>query len=244
MGSAAKAVGGAVGSAAGGVVGGIAGKYVGGKIAGSGEGPGGILAPINVKQSRKDITEDIRRGEEELGVHFKEGSLGRLDAGRSADVSSIVESRRAGLQGLSAEENQALRERASQSIDRGSQTALRQLRGSQGISGVRGGTAGAQQATVLAAGQQAKGRAERDLLIQNVEAKRQALGDFEATVTGAEATEQERSLFNIGQKGKEQFGRLSSGLGFAQLGVQERAAARGVSVAQSNVAAAGKGGKI
>ena len=198
---------------------------------------------VNADVGRAAIEADIKAGEEGLGANFKEGALGRLDTERSADVKDIIERRRAGLEGISAEENQALRERGSQAIDRGSQTALRQLRGRQASSGVRGATAGAQQASVLQAGQAAKANVERDLLIKNIDAKRQGLSDFEGSVLGAEERGQGKTLFNLEQKQRETFGRLSSGLGMAQLGVQERGSQRGVGIAQANAAAAGKGGK-
>lgn len=197
-----------------------------------------------LQESRTDIQKDIERGEAQLGKEFEEGALGRLDVARSADLASIIEQRREGAKGLSSEEAQALRERGTQEIDRGTQTALRQLRGRQGISGVRGAAGVAQEVNVLGAGQQAKAQSERELLIKNIEAKRQGLGEFEESLTGAESSEEARRLFNLEQQQKEKFGRLSSGLGFAQLGVQERASIRGVAAAQSNVQSAAGGGKL
>lgn len=192
-----------------------------------------------IDPTTQKILTDVEAGKESvLGQEFAPGSLERLDTARSQDVSDIIAKRRAGLEGLSAEENQALRERGSQGITRGTQTALRQLRGRQAASGVRGGTATAQQAAILSAGQQAKAGVERDLFLQNINQKRQALGDFEKSVAGAEQSEEARRLFNIEQQQREKFGRVSAGLGIAQLGVAERAGIQAAQAARS----AGRGG--
>ena len=187
---------------------------------------------------------DIAKGQETLGKEFSEGSLGRIDAGRSQNIQDIIASKKARLSGFTAEENQALREKGVSSINKSTQTALRNLRGFQGATGVRGGTAGSQQLNILKSGIQSKANVERDLFLQNIEEKRRNLQDFEASVTGAEATEQERNLFNIDQANKEKFGRLSAGLGYAQLGVTERASERGVAIAQQNLKAESSGGKL
>ena len=187
---------------------------------------------------------DIVKGQETIGKEFAEGKLGRLDAGRSTEMTDIIAKKKAGLGGITAEENQALRDRGVQGIQRGTQTALRQLRGFQGASGVRGGGAVTQQAGILKSGIQSQANVERDLLLKNIDAKRTALSDYEASVTGAEATEQERSLFNINQVNRETFGRLSSGLGYAQLGVADRASERGVAIAQQNLSSESGGGKV
>lgn len=203
---------------------------------------GGTLTGSSA-QAKTDIISDIKIGEGLLGKDFKEGNLDRLSTAPSADMADIIARRKAGLEGLSAEENQALRERGSQEIDRGSQTALRQLRGLQGASGVRGASAVAGQANILQAGQSAKAGVERDLLIQNVNQKREALSGLEQTVQGAEADQLGREQFNIGQREKEIAGRQAAGLGFAALGATERGSQRGVSVALANAKAAGSGGK-
>lgn len=209
--------------------------------AGGGQGAGGVTR-VSQSFASENLAKDIAKGQEVLGKDFQEGSLGRIDANRSADMNQVVEARKAGLGGLSAEENQALRERASQGIDRGTQTAVRNLRGIQAASGVRGASAASQVGRQLSAGQSAKAAAERDLLIANVDRKQQAVGALEQSVTGAEATEQDRSIFNLKQQQAEKFARQSAGLGFAQLGVTERTGAQAANVAAAS-AAQGSGGK-
>lgn len=186
---------------------------------------------------------DIATGQELFGGDFAAGKLGRLEAGPSADVQDIIARRKAGLEGLSAEENQAIRERGSQSIDRSTQASLRQLRGVQGATGQRGGSAVANQARILQAGQGAKANVERDLAIQNIGVKSQALGAAESSILGSEAQSRENTLFNIRQQNKEAAGRQAAGLSFAGLAAQERGSIRGVGIAKANAAAAGGGGK-
>ena len=187
-----------------------------------------------------DIARDVKRGQEVLGSDFAAGSLGRLETGRSADVSSVVEGRRAALGGFSSEESQALRERAGQGIDRGTQTAVRQLRAQQGASGVRGASAAAQVGRQLSAGQSAKAQAERDLLIQSVGQRGKALSAFEGSVAGAEQGEQQREMFNIGQTQAETLGRQAAGLGFAQLSTLERTGKRSADAAAASGQSSGK----
>lgn len=196
-------------------------------------------AERRTKSVGKELVSDVAKGQELFGKEFKEGALGRLDVERTADVSDVIKRRRAGLEGLSAEENQALRERAGKGIERGTQTALRQLRGIQGARGVRGGSAVARQTGVLRAGIEAKAGVERDLFIANIAQKRQALGAFESSILGAEATERAGSIFNLEQRGRETAGRLTAGLGFAGIASAERTGIRSAAAA----GAAGGGSK-
>ena len=214
------------------------------KLLSKGSGGGAVAIPkVNIGETTKTLKGDIATGQELFGGDFAEGKLGRLETGPSADVQDIIARRKAGLEGLSAEENQAIRERGSQAIDRSTQSSLRQLRGLQGATGVRGGSALANQARILQAGQGAKANVERDLAIQNIGVKREALGAAEGSILGAEAQTRENTLFNIRQRNKEAAGRQAAGLSFAQLAATERGSQRGVSIAQASARAAGSGGK-
>ncbi len=215
------------------------------KALGLGGSTGGAvkIPKVDIAATTKTLKGDIAAGQEIFGGDFAEGKLGRLQEGPSGDVQDIIARRKAGLGGLSAEENQAIRERGSQSIDRSTQSSLRQLRGLQGATGQRGGSALASQSRILQAGQGAKANVERDLAIQNVDVKRQALGAAEGSILGAEAQTRENELFNIRQKNKEATGRQTAGLSFAQLAATERGSQRGVGIAQANAAAAGGGKK-
>lgn len=219
------------------------GGVTGGLVGERAPAPSLSIPKANEAEARAALKRDIATGKELFGGDFKEGNLGRLSTERSAEMADIIARKKAGLEGFSSEEAQALRERGGQEITRSTQTALRQLRGLQGASGVRGASAVAGQAGILQAGQAAKANVERDLFIQNINQKRQALGDLESSVSGQEALSRQAEIFNIGQKSKEIAGRQASGLGFAALGATERASQRGVGVALANAKAASSGGK-
>lgn len=135
--------------------------------------------------------------------YYSEGSLGRVDQPLSSEMADILARRKSALEGFSAQENEALRAKMLEEIGRGEQTALRQLRGIQGSSGIRGGLASAQQANILKAADDAKTQAERDLFIQNILQKQNALGSYEQTVGSQSAQDLGIQQFNIGQQGKE-----------------------------------------
>lgn len=198
-------------------------------------------ATVDLSDDSKSVLADIKAGKLLLGKDFEEGSLGRAQEARSGNIDAVIAARKAALGGLTAEENQALRERGKQGIKRGVQTSLRQLRGIQGASGVRGASAASQQANILMAGQAAGANVERDLFLKNIEAKRAALGDFETSVRSAESEEVERQRANIDLGSREKFGRLAAGLGFSALGVAERSGTKAADAARAS--GGGGGGK-
>ena len=99
-------------------------------------------------------------------------------------------------------------------------------------SGVKGQAAGAQLGNIAAAGLQARGNLERDLLIQNRDAQMQGL-QLQSGMVG------ENRRFDIGQAAKEKDITLQAGLGFAQMGSAERSAAL-ANEAQVKAARAGR----
>ena len=171
---------------------------------------------------RAAIGEDIRAGREadlargrERGQELfgREQFFVRDRGDIQADTEDIIARRRASLEGFSPEERNLLREQATAPLMQQQATALRQLRGAQAQSGVRGGLAGAQQAGLIS--QQAGQRAglERDVALANIQRRQEALGDFESTIGGEQ-----------GRAQKQQFAQLGTELGFGQLGASERAA--------------------
>lgn len=182
-----------------------------------------------------DLAKGRARGQELFG----EGSLGRLGADQTSAINDIMTRRQSMAdKGLSAEENNALRDSMNAGINQNEQTQLRQLRGIQGATGVRGGLAGSQQAQVLANTAANKANTERDLFLKNIEAKNQALGDLEKS-----AMEIQKS--NLDAQGREKFAQQATELGYGQLGSADRAAvnARLVGEAQAQAAAQQKQGK-
>lgn len=191
-----------------------------------------------LQMTREERERDIERGRELGQELIGEGSLRRLEEGRSAEIADIIERRRAQLEGFTPEEQQAMREQILGEITPGEQTALRQLRGIQGAQGIRGGLAAAQQAEILAQGQQARTQAERDLFLQQVAERRRALEALEASTVGAREEELARQRFNIGQQQAEKFGQISTTFGVAGLGSQERGAIRQELIGQAEAEAA------
>lgn len=167
----------------------------------------------------EDLAKGRTRGEEIFG----KDALGRINAGRSADVSDIISRRKANLNGYSAEEQNALKEGALNNIDQNAQTATRGLATQQAKYGVRGAPAAAQAAKLLTEQSKQKADQERELFIKNIDFKRAGLDSAEKSITGAEATETGKEQFNIGQANKETFGKLSTELGYGSLGAGERA---------------------
>jgi hypothetical protein len=140
--------------------------------------------------------------------------LGRIQSsirqGRSADVQDILARRRANLQGLGREEVQAERARAGQEISRQAEQQRRALAAIQARTGVRGGTAAAQQMQAVTAGARTRAEFERDLFLRNEQIKREALSQFEQSVGAAERGEFERQVagaelerFNLSQQLQE-----------------------------------------
>lgn len=164
-------------------------------------------------------------------ANFAPGSLGRLSEERSAESQDLLERRKASLQGLSAQENQAARDQLFQSVNQDTQSNLRSLRGLQGASGQTGSSAVTQQIGVMGAGQKTRADLERDLLLKNVEMKRQNLGDYETSLGNVQAKEGDAKLFNLGQVAQEKAGLLSTQFGLAELAQAERASLRGLQAA-------------
>lgn len=159
-------------------------------------------------EREKDLAEGRQRGEELFG----QGSLGtRSQQDISQSFQDIIKQRQEQAKGFTQEEQNALEAQALGGINQATQTQLRQLRGIQGAQGLRGGVAAAQQAQALQEGQQAAANAQRDIFLQNLGARRQALSELENTI----GQEQQRA-------GQERFGQLSTEFGFAGLGAAER----------------------
>lgn len=113
---------------------------------------------------------------------------------RSSEIQALIDARQSGLGGLTAEENNALQSQYLNSIGRGEQTALRQLRGIQGQSGLSGGLASAQQAGLLNQFNQQRAQADQELFLKNIMAKQEARNALEGLVTSQTAAENQNRL--------------------------------------------------
>jgi hypothetical protein len=259
------------------------------------------MAGPDYEKQRKDLVRElasnrrraIKEGEKFGKKYFADKSLGRVDQGRSnevrnlitqrkdqldlakkrsADVQRVIDMRSANLAGFTPDEINAMRAQEASQMGRAQSTALRQLRGVQAASGMRGGAAAAQQAGILGQAQAARANLERDLFLQNIAQKRAALGDYESSVRGIEgeefgkrdaaigglenittasrADELARQQYNQAQLGRERMGQASSAFGIAGLSAQEQAAAMQNILGEKQAAAtveaanaAGQGGK-
>ena len=187
--------------------------------------PRSIMNQVASKRGRPDqMKKDVSRGQEFAKGILGEG-LGRI--GGDPDIQRVIQERRQLAGGLTGQEMQAARDVAGAGISGAGQTQLRALRAAQAGAGVRGATAGAQQAGVISETAQRKSELERDLLLRQRGAKEAGLAGLEASVTGTRQ-------FDIEQAAREKQMLAAGGLGFAQLGVAERSAA---------AKAAGSGGK-
>lgn len=184
---------------------------------------------------------DIGSGMSLAEQYIKPGAAGRVGEERSADVADILARRREALGGLSSKEQMAQRDIAKQQIDRQTETARRRLASIQASTGLRGGVAAAQQASVLQEGMMQRSQFEKELFLENERLKRDALSAFESSVTAVEAEERSRKLFNIQQQNREQAGRLQFATSFASILSGERSADR-AAAAQAAAASAQSGG--
>jgi len=174
-------------------------------------------------QENQALQQSLAQGRQRGQELFGSGSLGTRQQGAiSGDLQEIIARRRANLEGLTPEERNLLESDALARIGQQTQTSLRQLRGIQGASGVRGGLAAAQQLGALQQGQRSAAEAQRDIFLQNIAARRQALGEFERSV----GAEQQRAQ-------QEKFGQLATEFGTAQLGVASRGGVRQLALGES-----------
>lgn len=191
--------------------------------------------------SRLNREVDMIRGAERGRELFGDGSLSQVDPSRrSGDMSEIIAARQDAMRnGMGADAFQAAREARLGGLQRSEQSQARQLRASQAAQGVTGPMAQAQSMALLGQQQDARQGAERQLLLDNVAQKTQALGLAEQSIASAEGTEKAE------MKG-ERMGQLTTMMGEAALGAQERGAAIQSEAAKAYASAAAQqsgGGK-
>ncbi len=172
-------------------------------------------------QAKADRDASMAEGRARGEAEFADQSLGRVDAERSGEISDLIAKRKERLGGYTPEEENAMRDQMDEQTKRGTQTVMRQVRGAQGSSGVRGGLAVAQQIQVANEGNKARAGVERDLAINKVAERSRALDSLDSTVAKARADELDRQKYNITQANKEKFGRLGTEMSYASLGSAE-----------------------
>lgn len=243
--------------------------------------PSQVIDPRRLKQSKAARSEDFASGLKKGKEIAPEGSLGRLGNKKNADIESVLKKRRESVaqRGITPEQQQVLAQRQKQlggftpeemarqrsqsqkAAGRATQQGLRQLRGAQAGSGLRGGLAAGQQASLIRGGQQAQVGAEQQLGLANIQERRRALDALEKTTTGLAGQEQAsigalegssvgqsdrqegRDIFDIGQLGREKNIQLQTALAEQVLGTAERGAIRAADIAKAQERAADSGGK-
>lgn len=157
------------------------------------------------------------------GAQFGEAVIGPEGLGRMAESDTLkaMEAQAAELaKGFSSEEMLARQEKGIESIQGSTQAQSRAAQAALARAGVKGGAAGQQLANIAMSGVQARGNLERDLIIQNREAQLQGL----QAQQGVYSQRTDLEKFNLSQAAKEKDIALQSGLGFAQMGANERGA--------------------
>lgn len=179
------------------------------------------------QEREKDLAAGRARGEELFGKTFYSQSRDE----RSGDIADVLARRKEALSGLSSEENTAARESMALNLGRQQQGALRNLRASQATAGLTGGVAAAQNQQLLNQGAQQRADVERQLFLENIAQKQNALNAYEGSTRSAETEE-------IGRYGSRQVGKLGSELGMAQLGTAERAGVAQQALGEAQLSAA------
>lgn len=214
--------------------------------------------PAPVTQAAGEVQEAVDASLPITDQVLPEGSFGRVNEQTSAEMqglldflrnraeaesqytgleSEAIEQLRSGLQGYTAPEVQAMREAASQEINRSLQSQLAQQARLQARSGIRGAAAAAGSQDLQIGAVQAHGNLERDLLIKNadeVQARRVAFsnmvntteqaragrsatftGMYGSAATGEEAARRGREAFNVNAGTNEALTRASTTMGTA-----------------------------
>ena len=141
------------------------------------------------------LWDDISKGQGWASQYF-----GRQDP----DMARLIAAREKAAYGNDTKQMDQERAIGLRGINSSLATGLRQLKGLQGATGLRGGAAIGQALPQLTQANLARGDLESKLAVANMQRREQALKDLESTLTG------------------ERAGRLGSTLGIAGLGSQNR----------------------
>ncbi len=212
-------------------------------------------------EARRERQADMEEGKKMGERYFAPGALGRVDdkrdaaldylirqrtmtaeaAGdRSDAIGRVMYERQKALGGMSAEEQGAYRTGNVRATQQSFQGQARDLERAQARAGVRGAAALAGRGKLAADQAGSFAEQERQLFLQNLALKREAVDKFEQSATGAEQTEfarqgvardsleksltgaraeeLERTKYNLDRAAREKAGMASSELGYASMG--------------------------
>lgn len=190
---------------------------------------GRIKKAVGVEGLEDKKMQDIIKGAQFGEAVIGEG-LGRLQD--DPEIQAMKKQVEELSKGYKSEEMLAMQEKGIEGIQGATQAQSRAMQAQLARSGVKGQAAGAQLGQIALGGIEARGNLERDLMIAQRGAQMEGTR-FHAQSLG------ELKAFDIAQAAKEKDIALQAGLGFAQLGSTERAAAA-ATAAQVQAAKASK----
>lgn len=195
-----------------------------------------------IQTENADLRSKLISADAQRGVDFAKDTLGLGEGtlGRATKTVNVDESRFQDLsQGLSAEELQGNRDKAKEEINRSTQLQNRRLQALQAQQGIRGGTAGAQQLSIMQQGEDRKANFERDLFLQDRNARMEGLANLTQVQMANQQAAREQERFNLQQAAQEKYDLAKAGMTFADMGVTERGAekARQAQVASAEASA-------
>ena len=192
----------------------------------------------------KNDLDDGKKFTEASGA-FKDGAMGRVSDTTSASQADALAKAQALEGGLTGPAMRARQEQADQSIGAQEQANMMQLQGIQGNQGLRGASAGAQQAGMAYNALAQQQSANRQLTLDDLASKQSGVQNFLADNQANDSYNRAGTQYNNQQKNSEAAGRLSTPLTYAGMiqGVRSGADAgyianRGADTADRNTDAA------
>lgn len=163
-------------------------------------------APVDPRLAGQIRSDEVARDRA-----FDEGAkrFGSLFGESNPQIKEMMDAMRQRALGLNQAEVDSMRSRGVQGINSQMATGLRQIRGAQALSGVRGGAAIGQQLPVLTKANEARGNLEADIAKADMDRRQTGMQDYLSLLTG------------------ERTGQIGSQLGYAGLAAQDRAGAMG-----------------
>lgn len=153
--------------------------------------------------------ENLKQGQAKADEMFKEGSLGRMEDSRQAEMNEQLAKLKAGQDGMTPEEMTAAREQGRVEIDRQLAQNQRGLGASAAANGVRGASAAGLQARAGQQAQAASGDLARKLVTDNLAQRNFGTQLYGNTLQAQQGTELGIQKENLGAQRSEAFGRAS-----------------------------------
>lgn len=171
--------------------------------------PAAVADPTGINRTKDVFSQGTDLYNQYIAPELQGQFLGRIgDTALDPVLQDVLNKRVAGLEGYSAEENNALREAGTQGLNQEFQTQLRALQGVLGKSNVLGGAAGQRFVPLVGARNQAQQGLERDLFIENVAEKQRRLQGLQELAQNQQKTELGKQEYNLGQQASELAARL------------------------------------